>query len=164
MNWADWAIVGVVGISALIGLLRGFIKEALSLLIWLAALVVAMNFYQSASVWLVNLIETPSLRLGAAWLGLFVVTLIAGSIVNFLISQLVKASGLTGTDRLLGMVFGVARGLILVLVILILLPQALPVQEDSWWQTSILIPHFLEFESWARNLGASAFESIKQVL
>jgi membrane protein required for colicin V production len=163
MNWADWAIIGVVGVSALIGVVRGFIKEALSLLIWLAAAAVAINFYEHVSGWLVNLIDVTSLRLLAAWIGLFVATLIAGSIISFIISKLVEATGLSGTDRLLGMLFGIARGLIVVLVILILLPQILPVNQDLWWQDSVLIPHFLEFESWARTLGASIFNTVKDI-
>ncbi len=163
MNWADWAIVAIVAVSALISIIRGFFREALSLVIWIAALVIAMTFHVRASVWLINLIETPSLRLVAAWVGLFVATLIVGGIINFLISQLVKATGLTGTDRFLGMLFGIARGLVVVLVILILLPQALPVNADPWWQESLLIPWFLKFESWARTVGAAFYQWLEQL-
>jgi membrane protein required for colicin V production len=162
MNWADWAIVGVVAISALISLKRGFVKEALSLLIWLAATAVAINFYETVSEWLVNLIDVVSLRLVAAWVGLFIVTLITGSIVSYLVSKLVEATGLSGTDRLFGVLFGVVRGLIVVLVLLILAPQVLPVHQDQWWIESLFIPHFLEFESWARSLGAAIFDGLKQ--
>lgn len=158
MIWADWAIISIVGVSVLISVVRGFVREALSLVVWVAALFVAMAFYPQATQWLTNLIETPSLRQAAAWLGLFVLTLIVGGIVNYLISQLVKATGLTGTDRFLGMLFGAARGLLVVLVILILLPQALPVTQDPWWHESVLIPYFLKFESWARTVGAAIYE------
>ncbi|WIO73059.1 CvpA family protein [Porticoccaceae bacterium LTM1] len=158
MIWADWAIIAIVGVSALISVVRGFVREALSLVVWVAALFVAMTFYPQVTQWLTNLIETPSLRQAAAWLGLFVLTLIVGGIVNYLISQLVRATGLTGTDRFLGMLFGTARGLLVVLVILILLPQALPVTQDAWWHESVLIPYFLKFEGWARTAGAAIYE------
>ena len=163
MNWADWTIIGIVAISAMISIIRGFFREALSLVIWLAALVVAMTFYQQVAIWLVNLIDTQSLRLITAWTGLFVITLIAGGIANYLIAQLVKVTGLSGTDRFLGMLFGLARGLIVILVILILLPQALPVTADPWWHESAMIPYFLKFESWARTLGALLYETIGQL-
>ena len=161
MNWADWAIIAVVAISAMISIARGFFREALSLVIWLAALVVAMTFYQQAAGWLTNLIETPSLRLITAWLGLFVVSLIVGGLINYLIAQLVKVTGLGGTDKFLGMLFGMARGLIVVLVILILLPQALPVESDPWWHDSTLIPYFMKFEGWARATGDTVYEFLK---
>ena len=80
---------------------------------------------------------------------IFAGVLIAGAIVNFLIGQLVKSTGLGGTDRLLGMVFGALRGSIIVLALLILVPGVVPVTEDPWWHESLLIPHFLRFENWA---------------
>jgi len=163
MNWADWAIVGVLGLSALISVVRGFIKEAVSLLIWVGAAVIASIFHERLAVWLVDLIGQPSLRVVAAWVILFISVLILGGLVNFLLGQLVKATGLSGTDRLLGMVFGVARGLIIVMVVLILLPQAIPVDQDSWWQQSVLIPEFLEFEDWARDVGSSFSNFFKQL-
>lgn len=164
MNWADWAIIAVVALSALISLVRGFVREALSLCIWVAAVVVAVNFYQPLSQQLTNLIDTPSLQLIVAWAALFLATLLAGMLVAFLVGQLVKATGLSGTDRLIGSLFGIARGLVLVLVILVLVPKAVPVNEDPWWQQSSLIPHFLKFEQWANDMGGTLYESGKQLL
>ena len=163
MNWADWAIIAIVGVSALISVARGFVREALSLAVWVAALVVAMNFYHLLAQQFTNLIDTPSLQLIAAWATLFIATLIVGMLATYLIGRLVKATGLSGTDRLIGMLFGVARGLILVLVILVLLPKALPVDEDPWWRQSTMIPHFLKFEHWAGEMGASIYESGRQL-
>lgn len=164
MNWADWAIIAIVALSALISLVRGFVREALSLAVWLAALIVAVNFHRALATQFTNLIDTPSLQIIAAWITLFVATLIAGMLITYLIGQLVKATGLSGTDRLIGMLFGVARGLILVLVILVLLPKAVPVDEDPWWRQSSLIPEFLRFERWAGEMGATLYESGKQLL
>ena len=163
MNWADWAIIAIVAISALISVVRGFVREALSLAIWVAALVVAMHFHHALAQQFTNLIDTPSLQLITAWITLFIATLIAGMLLTYLIGQLVKATGLSGTDRLIGMLFGVARGLILVLVVLVLLPKAVPVNEDPWWRQSALIAHFLEFEHWAAEMGATIYESGRQL-
>jgi membrane protein required for colicin V production len=149
MNWADWAIVAIIGFSVLISLVRGFFREALSLIVWVCAFVAASMFYVKGGAWFDAVIPTPSLRYITAWVVIFAGVLIAGAIVNFLIGQLVKSTGLGGTDRLLGMVFGALRGGIIVLALLILVPGVVPVTEDPWWHESLLIPHFLRFENWA---------------
>ena len=150
-NWVDALILGVIAISALISLSRGFIKEALSLVTWIVAGVIAWMFGGSLAHHFEPYIETPSVRIIAACAVLFVVTLLIGALVNFLLAQLVRATGLTGTDRLLGMVFGAARGLLLIVILVGLLSLA-PVQHDSWWQQSTLIPHFLLIADWSKNL------------
>lgn len=96
-------------------------------------------------------IDLPSVRTIAACALLFVVTLMVGGLVNFILAQLIQATGLTGTDRLLGMVFGAARGLFLVVVLVGLLSLA-PVEQDTWWQQSSLIPHFLLIADWSKEL------------
>ncbi len=162
MNWADWAIIGVILLSVLIGAYRGFLREALSVTIWIAAAIVASVFDSRLAVWLVDLIATPSLRMLAAWAILFIAVLLVGGLVNFLLGRLVVATGLTGTDRFLGVLFGVARGCIIIMVILILLPGILPVDQDNWWHDSVLIPRFLSFEDWARQSGAAVADFFKQ--
>ena len=154
----DIGIVVVVAISGLISLVRGFVKEAMSLIIWLSAFVVASTFDDTVSVFLVNLIEMASLRHLAAWGGLFVGTLLVGALVNFLLGKLVDSTGLGGTDRTLGFVFGIFRGLLIVLAIVIILPKAIPVEQDMWWQESTLIPLFENFESWGRQAVADIQE------
>ena len=148
---ADTGIVAIVAISGLISLIRGFVKEAMSLVIWVAAFVIAMTFSEATSALLVNFIELASLRQLAAWGGLFVGTLLVGAVVNFLLGKLVTSTGLGGTDRTLGLVFGVFRGLLVVLAVVIALPKAIPVEQDPWWQESTLIPIFQSFEGWGRE-------------
>jgi len=148
---ADTGIVLIVAISGLISLTRGFVKEAMSLVIWVAAFVVAMTFSDAASVLLVNFIELASLRQLAAWGGLFVGTLLVGAMVNFLLGKIVTSTGLGGTDRTLGLVFGVSRGLLVVLALVIAMPKAIPLEQDPWWQESRLIPIFQNFEGWGRE-------------
>ncbi|QFT55768.1 CvpA family protein [Microbulbifer sp. THAF38] len=155
MNWADWTIVAIVGVSTLIGLSRGFVRETLSLLTWVAAFLVAMMFREQLAPLLSNLVDTPSLQAIAAFAILFFGTLLAGALLNMMLSAFVEATGLSGTDRVLGMVFGLARGAIVVMALLILAPALAPVDQDSWWSESVLIPHFLEFEGSARELAKS---------
>lgn len=110
MNWADWIILAIVGISTLIGLGRGFVRETLSLLTWVAAFIVAMLFRDQLAPLLSNLVDTPSLQMITAFAILFFGTLLAGAGLNTMLSAFVEATGLSGTDRVLGVVFGLVRG------------------------------------------------------
>lgn len=150
-TWVDWTIIAVIAVSSLISLKRGFVKEALSLLIWIVAGVVAWMFGGALSHHLADFIGTPSARIIAACAILFVATLLVGALINFLIGELIRVTGLSGTDRLLGMVFGAARGGLLVVVLAGLLSLA-PVQQDNWWRESTLLPHFLLVADWSKNL------------
>lgn len=138
-------------VSSLIGAKRGLIKEALSLACWVAAFFVAMTFRVEMSALLEEAIATPSIREITAFGLLFVATLIVGALVNYLIGELVRVTGLSGTDRLLGVLFGAGRGALIVLAILILVPGVVPIDQDPWWQESHLIPSFLSMEDWARQ-------------
>ena len=151
----DWIIIGLVAFSALISLIRGFVKEAMSLVIWMLAFTVAVNFKQPAAELLTNMINQPSIRQLVAFGALFVGTLLLGSMVSFLLGKLVSSTGLSGTDRMLGLVFGAFRGLLIVLALVVILPSALPVDQDPWWQASALIPVFQSFEAWGREAAAA---------
>lgn len=153
-NWADWTIVAIVAVSCAFSLLRGFVKEALSLAAWVLATFVAVAFHERLAAVFSRWIETPSLQLILAFAALFVATLLIGAILNKLLATLIEASGLGGVDRLLGTVFGLARGLLVVLALVIWLPMALPVKSDSWWTGSALIPHFESSEGFARQAFA----------
>ncbi|MEX6504315.1 CvpA family protein [Pseudomonas zhanjiangensis] len=150
-TWVDWAIIAIIAISGLISLSRGFVKEALSLLTWIIAGVVAWMFGGALSQHLVDYIQTPSARVIAACSILFIVTLLVGALVNYLLGELIRVTGLSGTDRLLGMVFGAARGGLLVVVLVGLLSLT-PFQQDPWWRESTLLPHFLLVADWSKNL------------
>ena len=78
-------------------------------------------------------------------------TLIAGGLIGFLLGQLVRATGLTGTDRFLGMFFGAARGALLIVVAVGVLSLS-PVVQDTWWRQSALVPHFLLVADWSKDL------------
>lgn len=158
MNWADWLIIAILVLSTLISLVRGFLKEVMSLVIWVAAAILAMIFHDNLAVLLEGMIATASLRYITAWLILFVAILLVGSLLNYLLGKLVEATGLSGTDRLLGMLFGLFRGAVIIIVLLIFAQQLLPVDQDQWWRESVLIPYFVPFETWVREMGAGIYE------
>lgn len=164
MNIADWTILGVLAISGLISLVRGFVREALSLFAWGAAFVAATLFREPAAHWLEGVMATPSLRAITAWLGIFLTVLLVLGLVNFILSRMIRASGLSGTDRFLGALFGLARGFIVVLTLLILVPQMVPVKQDAWWRESQLIPRFLAFEGRARQLAGTLTDRFQQLI
>jgi membrane protein required for colicin V production len=143
MVWVDYLIIGIILISAVISIIRGFVKEVFSLITWIVAFWVAILFYSHLSTLLANYIETPSIRLFLAFFTLFAVTLILGALVNHVISSMVEKTGLTGTDRALGVVFGLLRGVAIVIV-LVLGAGATPMPKDVWWQQSLLLEHFVE--------------------
>ncbi len=155
----DWVILAVVVISALISIKRGFVKEMLSLISWIGAYLIAQRFSGHLDVLLTQWIQTPSARYGAAFGSLFATTLIIGSMLNHLVSDLVKVTGLAGTDRMFGIAFGVARGLIVVTVAIYLMQMTVLIQ-DPWWQESTLIPHFELMVSWSKNTLPGATESL----
>ncbi len=150
-NWVDFLIIGVVVLSALISLLRGFVKEALSLVIWAVAGMVTWLFGGGLAHHFSPFIETEALQVLAACATLFIATLIAGAVLSFILSRLIQATGLSGTDRLLGIFFGAARGAILVAVAVGLLDLS-PLVSEPAWRNSSLVPHFLLVADWSKNM------------
>jgi membrane protein required for colicin V production len=147
MNWFDIAIIAVLSLSILVGLWRGFIGEVLALACWVLAFWVAWMFGPSLADRFSASISVPSVRYLLAYALCFVAVLIAGAIVSYLMRKLVSGSGLSGTDRLLGMVFGLLRGAALV-VLVVLLMKFTPVVHDDWWNSSRMLPTFERGAHW----------------
>ncbi|EFP97762.1 CvpA family protein [Vibrio caribbeanicus] len=141
MNPLDIIILCVVSISALISLVRGFAKEALSLVIWFGAFFVASHYYTKLAVYFTN-IKDEMFRNGAAIAALFIATLLVGALINYVISQLVEKTGLSGTDRVLGVVFGGVRGILIVSAALFFMDTFTSFPDSQWWRGSQLVPEF----------------------
>jgi membrane protein required for colicin V production len=156
MAWIDIAILALIVLSAVLSLFRGFVKEALALASWLVALWVAMVFYENFAAVLAKWIAEPSLQKIVAFTLLFIAVLLLGAALNYLAGKLVSRTGLAGTDRMLGVVFGVARGAVIV-AILVLLAGLTPVPQDSWWKASHLIGYFEDIALWMRNFLPEEF-------
>ncbi len=149
--WVDYVIVGIILLSALISLVRGFVREALSLAVWVLAFWVSWTFFRELALYFEQWISVPSMRLGVAFVLLLVATLVLGGLVNYLVGQLVKKTGLTGTDRMIGMFFGIARGAVLVAIV-VLLAGLTAIPSDPWWHESVLISYFQDLAIWLRDL------------
>ena len=152
LNAADWSIISVVGVSTLLSLLRGFVKEALSLIGWVLAFIVAMVFADRFAYLLDSSIANPTGRYIVAFAVLFVLTLIAVALAARLLQSVVSFVGLGVLDRLLGMAFGFARGVLISLAVVALLGPTLRLDSYVWWQESLLLPHLLLMEGWFRDI------------
>ncbi|TAM63997.1 MAG: CvpA family protein [Rhodanobacter sp.] len=147
MNWIDYIIIGVLAISVMIGLWRGLISEVLALAIWVAAFWVAWTFGPVLAMHFEHVIDLPSARIVIGYGICFVAVLILGALLRFVINRLVESTGLSGTDRLLGMFFGFARG-VLLLTLLVFLGGFTAFPRDPWWQQSVLLPQFQHAATW----------------
>lgn len=156
MNWVDWTILVILALSTLLSLKRGFVKEALSLLAWVAAFFVSTAFSGRLSGLLTDYVTVDALRFALAYVLLFAATLMLGSLLNTLLAQVIRATGLSGADRVLGTVFGFSRGLVVVLVLMFVLRAALPEEQQQPLQQSQLLPHLSMVEEWARQNFADA--------
>lgn len=150
MNWFDISILVIIFISAGISILRGFMREALSLLSWVLSFWVAISFSHKLEALLRDMIDSETVRISVSFAVLFFLTLLAGAMVNYLVGQLVKKTGLGGTDRVLGIFFGIGRGVIVVSVI-VLLAGLTTVPQEGFWRDSILIEHFRAVAIWMRG-------------
>ena len=147
MNWIDYSLIAIVGLSALISLMRGFVKEALSLVIWFLAFFIAKNFYVALAEYLTSFTD-PLLRNGVSVAILFVTTLIVGAVVNNFIGLLVHRTGLSGTDRLLGVIFGAIRGVLIVSALFFFLDAFTQLPSTREWHQSQLLPHLSHIVKW----------------
>ncbi len=135
MNHADIAILSLFALSMLIGLVRGFVVEVMAIVVWILAVALAYWFGPVLAAQFAPSLELNSARILLGYGLVFVATLISGAILVYFLKKLVAGTGLSGTDRLFGMMFGAARGLVLV-VLLILTLGLTPFPGDSWWSAS----------------------------
>ena len=154
-NAADWAIIVILGLSILLSLWRGFIREAASLAGWIVAFVIANMFVSEMASLLSQWIANTTGRYVAAYALLFAGTLVVVGVLGKIGTQLVRATGLTLLDRLLGTAFGFARGIIIVLVLVYLLRQLAPPQNLVWLDQAQLMPHVDMLGQWAQQLFSS---------
>lgn len=148
MNWADIVILIALALSGVLGLWRGFIREVLSLAAWGLALFVAWFYTPHLMPLLEGMLANETARYVLAFALLCIGVLLLGALVVRLMAQLVRAAGMQLSDRLLGVLFGVARG---VLIVALLVFAGLNFFADQpWWQNSTLLPWFVDLVEWSR--------------
>jgi len=139
MNWVDYLILAIIALSIILSVWRGFTREALSLAGWILAFWIAIVFSRH--------IESPTARIIVAFSLLFFATLMLAALSSYLAGQIIQVSGLSGTDRILGIFFGLARG-ILVVALLVLLGGMTPMPQERWWHHAQLMHYFESVALW----------------
>ena len=143
MTGFDFAVLGILAASGVLGLARGLLKEMLSLAAYALAFVAAIWWGGIASGWLVHLIENPLLRAGAAYAAVFVATLLAVGLVNMALAALIRVTGLSPADHGLGGIFGLIRGLLIILALVVVCGYT-TLPKEPWWQDAKFSPLAVE--------------------
>lgn len=125
--------MAILAVSGVLGLVRGLLKEMLSLVAYLLAFAAAIWWGPTVYTWLQPYIDTEVLRMGVAYAAVFIVVLLAVGLVNMTLSALIRTTGLSPADHGLGAVFGLARGL-LIIVVLVALAGYTPLPQENWWK------------------------------
>ncbi len=141
MNWVDFALLAIIGLSATLSLFRGFVRETVVFIGLIAGLWAAFNFMHVAGGWFERWIEDSTIQLAVGFVVLLGAVLIAAGILSRLLLLAVNVTGLTGTDRVLGAIFGAARGAIIVAAV-VLLADLTDLRERAWWHESTMLPTF----------------------
>ncbi len=159
LTFLDYLLIGVIFVSTVISLFRGFFKEALSLATWVIALWMAWRFGANLSGGLESWVSEPVLRIWIARGLVFIGVLLAGGLLGRLIDMVMLSTGLTGTDRAIGMVFGFARGVILTGLLVVVL-ELMGFSDSAWWQQSKLLPYAAPVADIIHHAAEDGFEFI----
>jgi membrane protein required for colicin V production len=146
----DYVIIAIIAISAVIGLWRGLVREALSLLVWVAAFWIAYGWAGSFEVHLSGAISDRTLRLVSAFVLLFLLVHVVGFVISRLLTALLESAGLSGVNRVAGGGFGVVRGLLLVAAA-VLVARMTPISEEPLWRDSYMVGLFSEGLAWVQR-------------
>jgi membrane protein required for colicin V production len=158
-NWFDYVLAVIVFLSLILGIKRGFLREIISIITWLAAFFVAILFTNDVAVYVSNFIKSELLANFVSFFALFVATWIVGSIINYIVTKLVQKTGLTIGDRFFGAVFGCVRGILIILLIVFLI-SVTNFQSAKWYQKSRLTYWLQGVSSWIQD---SAIKAVKKV-
>ncbi len=164
MTGFDFAVLGVLALSTLLAYVRGVVRELMAIVSWVIGFFAALAFGSPVAAALPGMEESPVAKYVVAFALVFIVVLVLGAIVAHLLSKVVRAAGLGFLDRFLGALFGLARGVLLVLV-LVLIAGLTELPRNNWWQNSLLAPSAVALalalrdwlpSAWAAQLDFSA--------
>jgi membrane protein required for colicin V production len=157
LTTADYLIIATVVISGTVGLLRGLLREIIAVCTWLVAAFVAWHFAPLLAPHLGGLLAQENVRPWAARLILFLAVLLLGHAIGVITGHFVRLSLFTGTDRFLGLLFGLARG-VLIVGAAVIVCQTVRLDSEPWWHTSVLVPYGEDAAALLWSLGGSRFK------
>lgn len=156
MTVLDYIILGLLLFSAVAGVLRGFLREICSLVTWIAAFWVAWHYGHVLEPYLAGTLRDPAVRAWAARVPLFLGVLLVGTAIGALLGHLARVSLFSGIDRLLGLLLGVVRGLV-ILAIGAMICHAIRLDGEPWWRTSRLVPYVESVANVLRSVVGEAW-------
>ena len=140
MNWTDYAIIFVLALSCAAGLYRGLLREVVSLVTWVAAVLLSWQLAHLLEPHLGGALSSEAVRPWAARAIIFVGILVLGAVAGALVTHFVRLALLSSLDRLLGFLFGFLRGVV-VLGLLAMLCHAVRLHQEPWYRNSTLVPY-----------------------
>jgi membrane protein required for colicin V production len=149
MTWIDYAVIAIVGLSILLSIIHGLVREILSIASWVVAFVVAQMFAGDIAPLLPVALANPSLRLLAGFLSVFLVVLVAMTLLAIALSGLIKTAGLGFADRALGAVFGLVRGVAIVLIAVLLAGLTALPRQPAWRHAMFSAP-LVTWANWVK--------------
>jgi len=159
----DYIILAIVLISAVMGLVRGLLREAIAVITWFLAIVLAWTFAPSLEPLLGGVLEGSPLRIWAARTIIFVGVLLVGGAISVIVTNFVRVSIFAAMDRFLGFIFGIIRGIVIVGAFTIAV-QALRMDEDPSWQRSKLMPYAAGVADALRGIVGENLERLEKTL
>jgi membrane protein required for colicin V production len=159
----DYIILAIILISAVMGLVRGLLREAVAVITWFLAIVLAWSFATSLEPLLGGILVGSPLRIWAARAVIFVGVLLLGGAVAVILGHYVRVSMFAGMDKFLGFVFGIIRGVVIVGAFTIAI-QALRMDEDARWKNSKLLPYAGAVADALRGIVGEKLERIEMKL
>lgn len=151
MTWniPDVIIGSLLALSILIGIIRGFTKEFISLITWIVAIGMTALFTERLAEHF-TFTDIPLLRMACAFLVLFVGVIFIGAVINYVVGSLVKKTPFQLTDKIIGSLLGLVRGVVL-MTIAVLIGALTPLPSKAWWHESYMLVHFSSFADWLKE-------------
>lgn len=179
INWVDYIIIGVFLFSVLAGLMRGVVKEVVSVLSWLAAFIFASIFSsrlaasftgsesvqsavgQAGSTIGMDASQPVSIvATGLSFIGIFIVVVMIGSMLGYIMTRTIEGGGISFVNRILGGVFGLARGFLVVLLMVFLVDMT-SFAAEPWWNESRFVAQYKPLVQWLSEKVQPGLESVK---
>lgn len=163
VHWLDGVILIILVLSMITGLVRGLIKEAVALCVWILAIWFALHDFSLVTSWVSRYTHDHTVQIILAVLAIIIGTVLVASVINGLLSFILRRAGLSGTDRLLGMIFGFIRGVFIVSLLILLCQITSFAPAKTYSQQSILYPYFTPMVNWLSGFTPELIKQIKGI-
>jgi membrane protein required for colicin V production len=147
MNIIDFSIIAVLTVSCIISLLRGFVKEVVSLASWILAFTLSTSYAEKGQHVFAGSISNPTVQFGLSLILIFILVLLLGAIINKLVGLVISKVGLGPFDKIIGLFFGFTRGVLLVCTVVFFAMMS-NIENSLVWKRSVLLPNFISVIDW----------------